>query len=171
MNEPEFEILHFSHRTKICPETGHSWYILNLIFRAHDEFFIKQCLRESSDWNKTEITCDIDKAKDYLDNIHLEFVNDTDYSDEHARKVVISSNSKYQKEEVFIQGYEYHMNPLLKYNEKFDFFQYKDYIQVNSATKGIISYIEEIKNGPVNSRFLDYCQFLCAIKALDLFWD
>jgi Golgi nucleoside diphosphatase len=172
MSTPEFEILHFSYRPSICEKTGHSWYILNLVFRAYDEFFIKQCLKESKEWTKIEVTTDIIKAQDYLDKLIIEFTDDkVEYNGEKAHKVIIDSNSEYKRDEVFIDGYEYHMNPLLKYKEKFDIFQYREFIQINPATKGIISYIEDIKASPVNSRFLDFSQFLCSIKALDLFWD
>lgn len=172
MNEPDFEILHFSYRYRISSESGYSWYILNLVFRAHEEIFKNQCLKEASEWVKTEITTDIKKANTYLDNITINFDNDNcDDNDKSLKLVTIGNKSPYKREEVFISGYEHHITPLLQYNEKFNVFQYKEYIQVNEATKGIISYIDSIKNGPLNSRFLDSCQFLCSIKALDLFWD
>lgn len=173
MREPEFEIIHFSYRPSISKESGYGWYNLNLIFRAHDNFFKNQCLKESKDWSKTEITTDVEKAKIYLDNITVEFTNEIvgEHNNEPTRKVNIGNKSEYKREDVFISGYEYHMNPLLIYKEKFDVFQYREFTQMNLATKGIISYIEEIKSGPINSRFLDSSQFLSSIKALDLFWD
>lgn len=168
MKNVDFEILHFSYRPKIWKESGYGCCRVNLVFRAYEEYLFEQCMKESKEWYKTDITTDIEKAEDYLNNITIEF---EEIENKKYGNVIIGNKSGYKREDVFISGYEYRMNHLLKYNEKFDTFQFNEYVQMNPATKGIITYIEHIKVGICNSRFLDSFQLLASIRALDLFWD
>ena len=171
MYEPEFEILHFSCRPKVSKDHDYSWYIVNIVFKAYDDYLKSLCLEESKEWKTIQVTDDIEKAEKYFDGIRFEFEEETEENKLIGSKIHIHNDSGYEREDVFRKAYEYDMNTLLQYKEKFDVFCFRSYIEMNSATKGMISYLEEIKSGHINSRFVSSSQLIRTIKALELFWD
>lgn len=168
MNNPDFEIFHFSYRPKI--KDGFGWYNVNLVFRAYDSMFKTWCLNESKEWREVSVTDNIEIAEKYFDGIRLDF-GSKDEEEKLISKIHFHNDSGYKREDVFRVAYEHKINTLLDYKEKFDVFCFRDYIEINPATKGLIAYIEEMKFYPTNSRFKDYSQLFRTLKALDFFWD
>lgn len=166
MQELEFEILHFSH--KKSSGIVYSWFDVNLIFRVYDDLFKKQCLKECGEWVEAELTTNLQAAEEYMNGISLEFGEITEKG---TGPVIIGNKSDYDRDDVFIKGHQ-HQTPVLRYLEKFDAFQYREAIQVNAATKGIIAYIEELKGmNDWEARFTSSCQLMSSIRAMDVFWD
>lgn len=60
-------------------------------------------------------------------------------------------------------------NSLLYFEE--DCFTYEETVDINSATKGILKLLQELKEGKSSGDTVIACNILRAIKALDLFWN
>ena len=61
------------------------------------------------------------------------------------------------------------VNPLFFFEE--GYFTYGETVDINSATKGILNYLQDLKEGKSCENTVISCNILRAIKALDLFWD
>jgi|694.fasta_scaffold39976_15 hypothetical protein len=186
MNSKSFEITHFSYRhwNSYHPE---GCYKLNLIFRIWDieeyPYMKQRFLDECSEWKQTEIVTDIPLYERYRDGIRMldadtgrEVLSEWRTEEEKAlenRKFIpikFVNENNLEREDVYTKGYQENWNSMFKYIEKFDCFQFYEYFKINSVTKGIIEYIEELKEIENPDTYYSE-QFYHAIKCLEHWWD
>ena len=175
-----FEILHFSYRHwGSYHEQG--CYKVNLVFRVCDisgnSYTKQKFLTECEEWRKTEIVQDLDLQRKYSDGLRM--INKKTGKDlfeelEEGKKEIteldfINLNS-IERKDVFIKGYEENWNTMFQYIEKFDVFRFYEYFEINPATKGIIKYIEKLREIYNPDEYLAD-QLFRALKSLELWWD
>lgn len=184
MSDKSFEILHFSYRHwPSYHEEG--CYKLNLVFRIwdiEDYPYIKQrFLDECEEWKKAEIVTDLDLYKKYSNGLRM-LDGDTgkdildgwkENREKEERKFIpieFVNDNGLEREDVWTKGYQENWNTMFQYNEKFDCFRFYEYFKINSVTKGIIQYIEELKE--VYNPDTYYAeQLYSALKSLEFWWD
>ncbi len=186
MEDKSFEILHFSYRhwKSFHPE---GCYRLNLIFRASDKddeyYSTKQrFLDECKEWKKSEIITDLELYEKYKDGLQIldadtgrELFNrrtqeEKDEDDREYIPIKFSNTNNIEREDVYIKGYQENFGTMFQYIEKFDVFRFYEYFEINPATKGIIQYIEQLKE--MSNPDTYYAgQFLRALESLQLWWD
>ncbi len=188
MSQPSFEILHFSYRHwKSFHEQG--CYKINLVFRASDNdddyYSTKQkFLDESKEWKKTEIVQDLELHEKYsdglrminqktgfdiLDKVKYEEPEETEDKSDLIPIKFINLNGL-EREDVYTKGFQENWNTMFQYNEKFDVFRFYEFFEINSATKGIIEYIEKLQQMDCPDTYYAG-QFYRALKSLELWWD
>lgn len=162
----EFEILHHSYRFKTTSDDNKygkwDYIVYNLVFAAYDPNLKQMCLELASDWKRVLVTKDKDKAEKYFDGLVTVETDDGG----------VNYENKYglERDKVFMKAWE-HQFPHLVYHEKFDVFQLRDYIQDNPATRGIIAYINDLKNGISYGHFVPHSSLYACIHNLQLWWD
>lgn len=151
----EFTILHHSYRFKTTSNENKygkwDYIVYNLIFTAHDQYFKGMCVDLAAEWKRVLVTKDKDKADEYL-------------------LKSIEEHSDAERNKIFFKAWEY-QSPHLVYNEKFDVFQLRDYIQDNPATRGTIAYIEDLKRGITYGRFTPFSSLYSCVHNLQYWWD
>jgi hypothetical protein len=188
MKFPEFEILHHSYRLcwasgqkfaeklsiegeEIDPIPDWQYYKFNLVFKAFDvdyDTFKQMCLEDTKHWKKGRVCTDPDKYDEYLRGVDFDFDKETE--DKYI-KVNLINNSGIDGESLFVEGYTQNFEDHIQYIEKFDVFWYRDYIQYNPTTIGILQHIDELKNGVCKGITAPYSQFYNCLRALHYFWD
>lgn len=180
-----FEILHFSYRNwKSYHEQG--CYKLNLVFRVFDiddyPYMKERFLNETREWQKTQIVTDLDLYQKYSDGLRM-FDADTgrDIFDIRSEEETENDDRKYipirfandnnlERDDVYTKGYKENWNTMFEYIEKFDCFRFREYFKINPVTKGIIQYIEELKE--IDDTDTYYAeQLYSALKSLEYWWD
>ena len=185
VSEKSFEITHFSYRHwPSYHEEG--CYRLNLVFRIwdiEDNPYMKQrFLDECEEWKKTEIVTDLDLYKKYSDGLRLldgdtgrdlfNFRSEEEKESDDRKFIPIKfvNDNNLEKEDVYTEGYEANWSRFFEYNEKFDCFRFYEYFKINSVTKGIIEYLEELKKIENPDTYYSE-QFYHALKCLEHWWD
>lgn len=156
----EFEVLHCS-----CRNIRNSFYFVNIVFRPSTNDFRGMCKLESDDWRITKATTEPEKVDEYFLNISIrrgEKVGELYQMD-------VKSNVDFEIDDIYKSAYIINDKQLI-YNEKFDFYQYREFIMINSASDGIFNYIKELASLDSSSIFHGN-QLLSSIKALDFYWD
>lgn len=179
----DFVILHHSYRLKwasgknlseILHEDGiddWQYIVYNLVFRASNELK-EMCLKDTQKWKEGRVCIDTEKYDEYIDSISIDWnYNETLINGEKCYPVTIKSSSNIDKSSLFVNGYIENFSPFLVYHEKFDVFQFKEYLQYNPATMGILKFIDELKNDCSYGIAANYSQFYSCLKALEGFWD
>lgn len=178
-----FEILHHSYRVKcssgeklsdILEEEILPWkyYVYNLVFRASGELK-EMCMNDTKKWKEGRVCIDTKKYDEYLNGIEFNW-NHKDEIDVEGKSyipVTTINTSGIDKNSLFVNGYLENISPFLIYHEKFDVFQFREYLQHHPATTGIIQMIEELKNGNSYGIQASYCQFYSCLRSLENFWD
>lgn len=185
---PSFEILHFSYR-KWGSYHEQGCYNLNLIFRASDtddEYYStkQRFMYETEEWHKSEIVQDLELEQKYITGLRAlhkktgkdlfdgwkEEKESEDLDPDELVEIDIVNTEGIEREDVYIKGYQRNESLMLQYIEKFDVFRFYEFFEINPATKGIIEYIEELKelNNPDQYHA---GQLLRAIKSLENWWD
>lgn len=186
MSTTSFEILHFSYRHwKSFHEEG--CYRVNLIFRASDtdsEYYStkQRFLDECKEWKKTEIVTDLDLHEKYKDGLRIldadterelfdfRSQEEKDKDDRKYIPIKFVNSNNLEREDVFIKGYQENFGTMFQYIEKFDVFRFYEYFEINPVTKGIIKYIEDLKEIS-NPDEYHAGQFFRALESLQLWWD
>jgi hypothetical protein len=185
MTQSSFEILHFSQR-KWNSYHEQGCYRINLVFRASDtddEYYStkQRFLDESKEWKKSEIVQDLDLFQKYSDGLRMinkksgknlleGLADDEEKDDDGLIPIEFVNDNGLEREEVYTKGYQENWNTMFQYNEKFDFFRFYEYFEINPATEGIIAYIKELQQ--MSNPDIYYAgQFFRALKSLEIFWD
>lgn len=184
----EFEILHLSHRLRWAsgqkfaeilnrglgfgdeePEEVPDWqyYTFNMVFRAFGDFK-EMCMVDTKDWKPGRVCIDVEKYEEYIHGLDFDFVK-IEGSEYLSLEKKNTSGIDYKS--LFVEGQEQVLSTFLIYREKFDVFQYRDYLQYNPSTVGILQHLEELKNGISNGITASSSQFYSCLKALNGFWD
>lgn len=180
-----FKILHFSRR-KWNSYHEQGCYRVNLVFRVWDEdkysYTKERFMNETLEWQEAEIITNLEleekyssglrminanTRKDLLDDWRDEAKDDDDYE---SFPIEFVNDYGIEREQVYTKGYKENWNAMLTYNEKFDVFRFYEYFEINSATEGIIKFIENLKEMRTPDTYYAG-QLFRALKSLELWWD
>jgi len=181
--DPGFEILHLSFRKReSCHLYGGpvNYYVGNIVFRLTNEDAkgrMEYILRK----NETiRVATSEELLNKYYDGLHFKFdTKEKDaVEDENGEKfypLEIVNNHGIKDEDVFIYGYRRNIEPLhdfIQYIEKFDCYRMHEYFQDTPVVRGIIQYLQDMKDGKPNpSRTVYHEQFLNTLTNLCWWWD
>jgi hypothetical protein len=183
--DPGFEILHLSFRKRRSENMYGGpvdYYIGNIVFRLTDEDAKGRMEYILAENEKVRVAPDEELHDKYYDGLHFKF--DTEEREEDAVEdkdgqkfypLEIINKEGIKDKDVFIWGYRRNTNPLhdfIEYNEKFDCYRMHEYFQDTPVVRGIIQYLQDMKNGKPNpSRTVYHEQFLNTLTNLCWWWD
>jgi hypothetical protein len=178
--DPGFKIIHLSFRKKqSCHLYGGpvDFYIGNIVFRLTNEDAkgrMEYILKE----NETiRVATSEELLNKYYDGLHFKFDKKEEIEDDGQKfySLEIVNNHGIKDEDVFIYGYRRNIEPLhdfVEYIEKFDCYRMHEYFQDTPVVRGIIQYLQDMKDGKPNpSRTVYHEQFLNTLTNLCWWWD
>jgi hypothetical protein len=183
--DPGFEIMHLSFRKR---ESSHlyggpvNYYIGNIVFRLTNED-AKGRMEYIMKENETiRVATSEELLNKYYDGLHFKFdtkeKEEDAVEDENGEKfypLEIVNKHGIKDEDVFVYGYRRNIEPLhdfIEYNEKFDCYRMHEYFQDTPVVRGIIQYLQDMKDGKPNpSRTVYHEQFLNTLTNLCWWWD
>lgn len=178
--EPGFKIIHLSFRKKLSESMYGgpvNYYVGNIVFRLTDPDAKRRMdyyLEENED---IRVAPDLELMEKYYEDLHFKF-DDEEEEDENGnkfRKLDIVNKHGIKDEDVFIRAYRRNMAPLhdfVEYNEKFDCYRMHEYFQDTPVVRGIMQYLQDMKDGKPNpSRTVYYEQFINTLENLCWWWD
>jgi hypothetical protein len=179
--DPGFEIIHLSFRKKKSNNMYGGpvdYYIGNIVFRLTNEDAkgrMEYIMRENE---RVRVAPDEELHNKYYDGLHFKFDREKEEVNEDGEKFYkldIINKEGIKDEDVFIYGYRRNMDPLhdfIQYNEKFDCYRMHEYFQDTPVVRGIIQYLQDMKDGKPNpSRTVYHEQFLNTLTNLCWWWD
>jgi hypothetical protein len=181
--EPGFEILHLSFRKKRSENMYGGpvdYYIGNIVFRLTNEDAKSRMEYILAENEELRVAPNEDLMNKYYEDLHFKFEDDDEgvVDAEDGQKyypVNIINKSGIKDEDVFIRAYRRNMNPLhdfIQYHEKFDVYSMREYFQDTPVVRGIIQYLQDMKDGKENpSRTVYHEQFLNTLTNLCWWWD
>jgi hypothetical protein len=178
--EPGFEIIHLSFRKKrsnnMCGGPV-DYYIGNIVFRLTDEDAKRRMEYILKENERVRVAPDEELHDKYYDGLHFKFATkeERDEDGEKFYPLDIINKEGIKDEDVFIWGYRRNMDPLhgfVEYIEKFDCYRMHEYFQDTPVVRGIIQYLQDMKDGKPNpSRTVYHEQFLNTLTNLCWWWD
>jgi hypothetical protein len=178
--EPGFEIIHLSFRQKESENMFGGpvdYYIGNIVFRLTDESAKGRMEYILAKNERVRVAPDEELHDKYYDGLHFKFEDDEEEDEDGKKfhKLDIINKHGITDEEVFIYAYRRNMAPLhdfIEYNEKFDYYRMHEYFQDTPVVRGIIQYLQDMKDGKPNpSRTVYHEQFLNTLTNLCWWWD
>jgi len=179
---PGFEIIHLSFRKKLSEGAYGgpiNYYVGNIVFRMTNEDAINRIqyyLQENED---IRVAPDLELMEKYYEDLHFVFGGDEEHEVdgevETYRPLDIRNKNGIKDEDVFIRAHRRNMAPLhgfLEYNEKFNCYRMHEYFQDTPVVRGIIQYLQDMKDGKENpSRTVYHEQFINTLENLCWWWD
>jgi hypothetical protein len=182
--EPGFEILHLSFRKRRSENMYGGpvdYYIGNIVFRLTNENARGRMEYILAENEKVRVAPDEELHDKYYDGLSFNFLDKNEeeaVEDEDGQKfypLKIHNKHGIKDEDVFIWGYRRNMDPLhdfITYIEKFDCYRMHEYFQDTPVVRGIIQYLQDMKDGKPNpSRTVYHEQFLNTLTNLCWWWD
>ena len=180
--EPGFEILHLSFRkqeSEAFSGVPINFYHGNIVFRLTDESAVGRMQYYLEENEKLRVAPDEDLLNSYYEDLHFVFDKseelDEEKDGEKYTPLQILNKNGIKEEDVFIYAYRRNMMPLhdfIQYHEKFDVYQMREYFQDTPVVRGIIQYLQDMKDGKENpSRTVYHEQFLNTLENLCWWWD
>ena len=178
--EPGFEILHLSFRKR---ESTHlyggpvNYYIGNIVFRLTDPDAKRRMEYYMQENEELRVAPDLELMEKYYEGLHFVFEKDEEVNDDGEKFTPLDIRNKHgiKDEDVFIRAHRRNMAPLhdfVEYNEKFDCYRMHEYFQDTPVVRGIIQYLQDMKDGKPNpSRNVYHEQFLSTLENLCWWWD
>jgi hypothetical protein len=183
--DPGFEITHLSFRRR---ESSHlyggpvHYYVGNIVFRLTNEDAKGRMEYIMAENERVRVAPDEKLHDKYYDGLHFKFDREEReedaIEDEDGQKFYplnIINKHGIKDEDVFIYGYRRNMDPMhdfVEYIEKFDCYQMHEYFQDTPVVRGIIQYLQDMKDGKPNpSRTVYHEQFLNTLTNLCWWWD
>jgi len=178
--DPGFEITHLSFRRRESSQLYGGpvhYYVGNIVFRLTNEDAkgrMEYIMRENE---RVRVAPDEKLHNKYSDGLHFKFdtKEERDEDGEKFYPLDIINKHGIKDEDVFIWGYRRNMDPLhdfIQYNEKFDCYRMHEYFQDTPVVRGIIQYLQDMKDGKPNpSRTVYHEQFLNTLTNLCWWWD
>ena len=172
-NQKEFEIIHLSFRKVKSEGRGINYYIGNIVFRMLYGEGKQMLERDMEEYESVRVATDLDLLKRYDNSLEFKFGEIDEKTG--TGKLDIVSTEGIKREDVYIKAYHSNTRPLnkfLQYNEKFDCYQMREYFQDNPVVRGIIQYLQDMKDGkpnPTNTMY--YHQLICTLENLCWWWD
>ncbi len=178
--DPGFEIIHLSFRKKKSSNLYGgpvNYYIGNIVFRLTDEYAINRIKYYLEENEELRVAPDLELMEKYYKDLHFVF-DDEDVEGDDGEKYTplqILNKNGIKDEDVFIRAYRRNMAPLhdfIQYHEKFDCYQMREYFQDTPVVRGIIQYLQDMKDGKPNpSRTVYHEQFINTLENLCWWWD
>lgn len=180
--DPGFVITHLSFRKReSCHLYGGpvDYYIGNIVFRLTNEDAKGRMEYILAENERVRVAPDEELHNKYYDDLHFVFddeeEHEVDGEVETYRPLQIVNKHGIKDEDVFIYGYRRNMDPLhgfVEYIEKFDCYRMHEYFQDTPVVRGIIQYLQDMKDGKPNpSRTVYHEQFLTTLTNLCWWWD
>ena len=178
--EPGFKIIHLSFRKKLSESMYGgpvNYYIGNIVFRLTDPDAINRMKYYMEKNEELRVAPNLELMEKYYEDLHFKF-EDIDEEDEDGnklRKCDIVNKHGIKDEDVFIRAHRRNMAPLhdfIQYNEKFDCYRMHEYFQDTPVVRGIMQYLQDMKDGKPNpSRTVYHEQFINTLENLCWWWD
>jgi hypothetical protein len=177
---PGFEITHLSFRKRESSQLYGGpvhYYVGNIVFRLTNEDAkgrMEYIMRENE---RVRVAPDEELHNKYYDGLHFKFDTKEERDEDGEKFYPLDIINKYgiKDEDVFIYGYRRNMDPLhdfIEYIEKFDCYRMHEYFQDTPVVRGIIQYLQDMKDGKPNpSRTVYHEQFLSTLTNLCWWWD
>lgn len=180
--EPGFEILHLSFRkqeSEAFSGTPINFYHGNIVFRLTNEDAINRVKYYMQENEELRVAPDEDLLNRYYEDLHFVFDDPEELDEEHDGEkytpLKILNKNGIKDEDVFIRAHRRNMAPLhdfIQYHEKFDVYSMREYFQDTPVVRGIMQYLQDMKDGKPNpSRTVYYEQFLNTLENLCWWWD
>ncbi len=179
--DPGFEITHLSFRKRRSSQLYGGpvdYYIGNIVFRLTNEDAKGRMEYILAENERVRVAPDEELHNKYYDGLHFKFDREKEEVNEDGEKFYkldIINKEGIKDEDVFIYGYRRNMDPLhdfIQYNEKFDCYRMHEYFQDTPVVRGIIQYLQDMKDGKPNpSRTVYHEQFLNTLTNLCWWWD
>ena len=158
--EPGFEILHLSFRkqeSEAFSGAPINFYHGNIVFRLTNPDAINRVQHYLQENEELRVAPDEDLLNRYYEDLHFVF----DDEDEHEvdgdvekyTPLQILNKNGIKDEDVFIRAHRRNMMPLhdfIKYHEKFDVYSMREYFQDTPVVRGIMQYLQDMKDGKPN---------------------
>ncbi|UYA57474.1 hypothetical protein SCREM1_17 [Synechococcus phage S-CREM1] len=181
-DDPGFEIIHLSFRKRLSESLYGgpvNYYIGNIVFRLTEEHAINRMKYYMEENEELRVAPDLELMEKYYDNLHFVFddeeEHEVDGEVEKYRPLHIRNKHGIKDEDVFIRAHRRNMAPLhdfIQYHEKFDCYQMREYFQDTPVVRGIIQYLQDMKDGKENpSRTVYSEQFINTLENLCWWWD
>ena len=178
--DPGFEILHLSFR-KQQSENGYGvpvdFYHGNIVFRLTNEDVINRIKYYMKENEEIRVAPNLELMEKYYEGLHFVFEKDEEENDDGEKYTPLDIRNKHgiKDEDVFIRAHRRNMAPLhdfIQYHEKFDCYQMREYFQDTPVVRGIIQYLQDMKDGKPNpSRTVYHEQFINTLENLCWWWD
>lgn len=178
--DPGFEIIHLSFR-KQQSENGYGgpvdFYHGNIVFRLTNEDAINRIKYYMKENEEIRVAPNLELMEKYYEGLHFVFEKDEEENDDGEKYTPLDIRNKHgiKDEDVFIRAHRRNMAPLhdfIQYHEKFDCYQMREYFQDTPVVRGIIQYLQDMKDGKPNpSRTVYYEQFINTLENLCWWWD
>jgi len=180
--EPGFEILHLSFRKRESSSLYGGpvdYYIGNIVFRLTDPDAKRRMDYYMEKNEELRVAPDLELMEKYYEDLHFKFDDDDEEEEDEKgnkfTKLEIVNKHGIKDEDVFIRAHRRNMAPLhdfVQYIEKFDCYQMHEYFQDTPVVRGIMQYLQDMKDGKENpSRTLYYEQFINTLENLCWWWD
>ena len=178
--EPGFEIIHLSFPKR---ESTHlyggpvDYYIGNIVFRLTDPDAINRMKYYMQENEELRVAPDLELMEKYYEGLHFVFEKDEEVNDDGEKFTPLDIRNKHgiKDEDVFIRAHRRNMAPLhdfVEYNQKFDCYRMHEYFQDTPVVRGIIQYLQDMKDGKPNpSRTVYHEQFINTLENLCWWWD
>lgn len=177
--DPGFEILHLSFRKRLSESLYGgpvNYYIGNIVFRLTDPDAKRRIEYYMQENEELRVAPNLELMEKYYEDLHFKF--DEEEEDEKGNKFTrldIVNKHGIKDEDVFIRAHRRNMAPLhdfIQYNEKFDCYRMHEYFQDTPVVRGIIQYLQDMKDGKPNpSRTVYHEQFINTLENLCWWWD
>ena len=180
--EPGFEILHLSFRkqeSEAFSGAPINFYHGNIVFRLTNEDAINRVKYYMEENEELRVAPDLELMEKYYEDLHFVFDKseelDEEKDGEKYTPLQILNKHGIKDEDVFIRAHRRNMMPLhdfIQYHEKFDVYSMREYFQDTPVVRGIIQYLQDMKDGKPNpSRTVYYEQFINTLENLCWWWD
>ncbi len=180
--EPGFEILHLSFRKRKSENMYGGpvdYYIGNIVFRLTNEDAKGRMEYILAENEELRVAPNEDLMNKYYEDLHFVFSDEEEHEvDGEVEKYTpldIVNKNGIKDEDVFIRAYRRNMMPLhdfVTYHEKFNVYSMREYFQDTPVVRGIIQYLQDMKDGKENpSRTVYHEQFLSTLTNLCWWWD
>lgn len=179
---PGFEIIHLSFRKKLSESLYGgpvNYYYGNIVFRLTNPDAINRIQYYLQENEELRVAPDEDLLNKYFEDLHFVFSKEEEHEvDGEVEKYTpldIVNKNGIKDEDVFIRAHRRNMAPLhgfLDYNAKFDYYRMHEYFQDTPVVRGIIQYLQDMKDGKPNpSRNVYHEQLINTLENLCWWWD
>jgi hypothetical protein len=178
--EPGFEIIHLSFRkqeSEAFSGAPINFYHGNIVFRLTNEDAINRMKYYMQENEELRVAPDLELMEKYYEGLHFVFEKDEEVNDDGEKFTPLDIRNKHgiKDEDVFIRAHRRNMAPLhdfVEYNQKFDCYRMHEYFQDTPVVRGIIQYLQDMKDGKPNpSRTVYHEQFINTLENLCWWWD
>jgi hypothetical protein len=178
--DPGFEIIHLSFRKR---ESIHlyggpvNYYCGNIVFRLTDPDAINRMKYYMEENEDLRVAPDLELMEKYYEGLHFVFDKDEKVNVDGEKYTPLDIRNKHgiKDEDVFIRAHRRNMMPLhdfIQYHEKFDVYSMREYFQDTPVVRGIMQYLQDMKDGKPNpSRTVYHEQFINTLENLCWWWD